>query len=153
MRYKVLDYLYQQGGLTLLATNGGWELPLEALQDTASALNAGAGFVILDFSGKFKFRENAPVPIQGFLHEPLEKSLVDRLSSESWLVSGTKAFPKNDEEFRHLYHNLHLLYERIRHVVGILPEDISREEAKYIPLISRLLILSGNSREEAAALI
>lgn len=153
MRYKVLDYLYKQGGLTLFAFKGESDYPLETLQNTALALNAGAGFVILDFSGKLWHQAKAPLSTRDILSKNLEKQEIDQLKKDGWIVSGQRVFPASDEEFRNLYHNLHLLQDAIPHIIGILPDEISKEEASYIPLITRLLVITGNNTQNAAALV
>ena len=61
MQRKVLENLYDQGGFTLYAISDEDVLPTEALQKFALALNAGARFVVIDFTGKRPFAGNAPL--------------------------------------------------------------------------------------------
>lgn len=151
MRYKVLDYLYKQGGLTLFAFAGESDLPLETLQNTALALNAGARFVVVDFSGKQE--TSGGIYVSDLLERLVTKQELDRLGDNPCIISGNRLFPTTDDQFRNLYHNLHLLQGYASQILGILPRDISREEATYIPLITRLLVISGNNQEEACALV
>lgn len=147
MRYKVLDYLYKQGGLTLFAFTGKSDLPLEALQNTALALNAGARFVVIDFTGKTE--SSGGIYIHDLLERLITKQELDSLGDQSCIISGTRLFPSNDEQFRNLYHNLHLIQERVPQIVGIVSMEMSREEAAYIPLITRLLVIAGEDQQFA----
>ena len=151
MRYKVLDYLYKQGGLTLFAFTGKQDIPLETLQNTALALNAGARFVVVDFSGKQESSGN--LYTKDLLERILTKQELDFLNSSSCIISGSRIFPSNDEQFRNLYHNLHLLQSFIPQIIGILPSEITNEEASYIPLTTRLLVIAGDNFEEACILV
>ena len=56
MQRQVLDYLYAQGEL-VMAVFPGNPVPQEALEKFALAMNAGACFVIFDFTRTMK--ENA----------------------------------------------------------------------------------------------
>ena len=51
MQRKVLDYLCKQGGLGLFAFPGD-QVDFESIDKVALAMNAGAPFVIMDFSHK-----------------------------------------------------------------------------------------------------
>lgn len=154
MQNKVLENLFQQGGLTLFTFPGETEFHGEALQNVALALNAGARFLLVDFSGKLISNSNGPISTQDLLSRPISKKELDQLNESSgWIISGGKSFPSSDDEFRSLYHNLKILHEAVPQVVGLLPAELKEEECRYIPLICRLLILGGNHVDEAAALI
>ncbi|PWJ70004.1 MULTISPECIES: M23 family metallopeptidase [unclassified Fibrobacter] len=147
MRYKVLDYLYKQGGLTLFAFSGESDLPLETLQDTALALNAGARFVVVDFSGKAETVGN--IYVNDLLERLVTKQELDSLGEGSCIISGNRLLPTNDDQFRNLYHNLQLIQEYVPQILGIVPMDMNHEEATYIPLVTRLLVIAGKDMDFA----
>lgn len=119
MQRKVLDNLYRQGGLTLFAfpaeevDSNKWTSLLESLKNLALALNAGASFVLMDFSGKYSSEES---------------------------ITRHK-FPENDDQFRELYHELQALKKTTPQIVGILPAELSEEQARYTSLLCRVLII------------
>lgn len=123
MQRKVLDNLYNQGGLTLFAFPAESEIPLKSLQNLALALNAGASFVLMDFSGK----------------HPFEDATIKR------------PLPENDDQFRALYHELQEIKKTTPQVLGILPPEISEKQAHYLALIARLLIVAPTSIENDCA--
>lgn len=130
MQRKVLDNLYKLGGFTLFAFPGEAFTEkagcfLESLHKLALALNAGASFVLIDFSQK---------------------------TWDSDLTQKRK-IPENDEEFRQLYHDLEELKKKTPHIVGILPPEISEQSAHYMQLIARALILAplGEAQIDVAA--
>ena len=152
MQRKVLDSLYKQGGLTLFAFPGESEIPLKTLQNCALALNAGARFVIVDFSGKLSLKSNAPLSTSDLLQSILEKDVLDKLSEseDGWIISGIKGLPKNDEQFRNLYHNIQQVKPRCPQIVGILPQEIADEEARYMGLLGRILVIDSDCIEDAS---
>lgn len=121
MQRKVLDNLYNQGGLTLFAffgkdsVHGNSDLPIDCLQNLALALNAGASFVLIDFTGKLNLDNTA-----------IKQKL-----------------PANDDEFRKLYHKLQDLKKEVPQVIGILPSEINEQQAYYLSLIARTLVISS----------
>lgn len=153
MQRKVLNDLYRQGGVTSFAFPGENEIPLEPLQNLALALNAGARFMVIDFSGKNHLKGDAPIEVQALFEKLLPQEILNKLNSESsgWTVTGSRAFPKDDDQFRNLYHNLQHIKKAIAQVVVILPLDINDEEAYYAKLISRLIVIDGDSVSEASA--
>ena len=155
MQRKVLNDLYRQGGVTSFAFPGENEIPLEPLQNLALALNAGARFMVIDFSGKHPFKGDAPIEVQALFEKLLPQEILNKLNSEksSWTVTGPRAFPKDDDQFRNLYHNLQSIKKAIAQVVIILPLDINDEEAYYAKLISRLIVIDGNSVDVASAFL
>ena len=152
MQRKVLNDLYNQGGITSFVFPGESEVPLGSLQKLALALNAGARFLVIDFTGINPFKGNAPVRPQDFFESPLSQEFLNNLSSEEvkWTVCGTRCFPKDDNQFRNLYHNLQQIKKIVKQTIIILPQDISDEEAYYAKLASRLIVIDGNSVEEAS---
>lgn len=131
MQRKVLDNLYRQGGLTLFAfpsdpsVSSKTDVPLESLQNLALALNAGASFVLIDFSGS----------------NPFEESTLKR------------KLPRDDDQFRELYHELQELKKKSPQLIGILPTEITEVEAHYLSLVARLLVIDipENGSEESAS--
>lgn len=125
MQRKVLDNLYRQGGLTLFAfpgesVSGKTDIPLASLQKMALALNAGASFVLMDFTKSFPFEETT-----------IKRNL-----------------PQDDNQFRELYHELQDLKKTTAQVIGILPPEITEKEAHYLSLIARSLIIAPTSKDE-----
>ena len=108
MQHKVLNDLYRQGGITFFAFPGENEIPLEPLQNLALALNAGARFLVIDFSGKNILKGNSPISASDLFEKPLSQETLNELGSDtnSWTITGTRCFPQNDDQFRCLYHNL-----------------------------------------------
>ena len=155
MQKKVLNDLYRQGGVTSFVFPGETEITLEPLQNLALALNAGARFLVVDFSGRNSFKGNAPISANDLFEKLLDHATLDKLcnSEESWTITGTRCFPSNDDLFRNLYHNLQLLKGAIAQTVVILPQDINDQEAYYAKLISRLIVVDGESVAEASAFL
>ena len=155
MQRKVLNDLYNQGGITCFVFPGENEVPLDSLQNIALALNAGARFLVIDFTGKNSFKGNAPVAPQDLYESTLKHDILDKLNSDEkgWVVTGHRCFPQDDNQFRNLYHNLQQIKSIIKQVVIVLPLDISDEEAYYAKLISRIIVIDGDSTEEASAFL
>ncbi|WP_297702020.1 M23 family metallopeptidase [uncultured Fibrobacter sp.] len=155
MQKKVLEDLYRQGGLTSFVFPGDADIPLEPLQNIALAMNAGARFMLVDFSGKNAFKGNAPIAAQNLFESLLDHDILEKLQNEpnGWIVTGSRCFPQNDDQFRTLYHNLQQIKASVPQVVAILPLDINDQEAYYAKLISRLIVIDGESVEEASAFL
>lgn len=155
MQRKVLNDLYRQGGVTSFAFPGENEIPLNALQDLALALNAGARFMVIDFSGKNAFKNDAPIEVRDLFEKPLSQEITNKLISgrSSWTLTGPRAFPEDDDQFRNLYHNLQHIKKAIAQIVVVLPRDLNDGEAYYAKLISRLVVIDGESVEEASAFL
>ena len=75
MQHKVLNDLYRQGGITFFAFPGETEIPLGSLQNLAQALNAGARFLVIDFSGKNSLKGNAPVSADDLFEKKIPENL------------------------------------------------------------------------------
>ena len=155
MQKKVLNDLYQQGGVTSFVFPGESEIPLAALQNLALALNAGARFMVVDCSGKNSFKGNAPIAPQDLFEGILKHDVLEKLNAEEsgWIITGQRCFPKDDDQFRNLYHNLQQIKRYVKQVVVALPLDLNDEEAYYAKLISRLIIIDGESVAEASAFL
>jgi murein DD-endopeptidase MepM/ murein hydrolase activator NlpD len=152
MQRKVLNDLYNQGGITSFVFPGESEIPLGSLQKLALALNAGARFLLVDFTGKNTFKGNAPLDVRDLIEKPITPADLERLktSSENLTITGNRAFPQNDSQFRNLYHNLQHIKGIMPQIVVVLPFDIEDQEAYYAKLFSRLIIVDGDSVESAS---
>ena len=156
MQRKVLENLYNQGGFTLYAISDEDVLPSEALQKFALALNAGARFVVIDFSGKRPLEGNAPLQAADLSKKNLDASDIAEISATDVNItfSGTKALPTTDMEFRTLYHNIKSLEKIAPHVIGIISTE-QIENVGNLVSMARLLILhvTEKSMNSAAAFI
>ena len=155
MQKKVLEDLYRQGGVTSFIFPGETEIPLEPLQNLALALNAGARFMVIDFSGKNPFKGNAPITPQDLFEKKLGEHDIETLQNteSGWIIAGTRCFPQDDHQFRTLYHNLQQVKKTIPQIIAVVPLEISDQEAYYVKLISRLIVIDGESVEEASAFL
>ena len=159
MQRKVLESLYNQGGLTLFAISDEETLPLEALHKFALALNAGARFVVIDFTGKRPLEGNAPIQASGLSQKVLTAEELEKISTSfaddgSITFTGTKALPSSDGEFRTLYHNIKNLGKIAPHVIGIISTEQVENVGKLVSM-ARLLIMhvTPTSMKSAAAFI
>lgn len=155
MQKKVLNDLYGQGGVTSFVFPGENEISLKALQELALALNAGARFIVVDFSGMNAFKGNAPIECSDLYKKTLSKDILDQLDSvtDGWTVTGPRSFPQNDNDFRLLYHNIQQIKKKIPQIIFILPNNINDAEANYSKLISRLIVIDAESVETASAFL
>ena len=155
MQHKVLNDLYRQGGITFFAFPGETEIPLGSLQNLAQALNAGARFLVIDFSGKNSLKGNAPVSADDLFEKKIPQEILNELETgeNNWTITGTRCFPQNDDQFRNLYHNLQQLKKIVAQIVAVLPLEISDQEAYYAKLVSRLIVIDGESAHEASAFL
>ncbi|SIN96609.1 M23 family metallopeptidase [Fibrobacter sp. UWB11] len=156
MQRKVLESLYNQGGLTLFAISDEDELPLEALQKFALALNAGARFVVIDFSGKHRFAGNTPFQAVDLSQRNLMVDDIDQIatSAENIFLAGKKAIPTSDTEFRTLYHNIRSLEKIAPQVIGIISTEQVEDVGKLVSIARLLMVhVTGRSVNSAAAFI
>lgn len=153
MQRQVLDYLYAQGEL-VFAVFPGSPAPCEALEKFALALNAGASFVVFDFSQK---REgNTGIPLKDLFTRILNNDELQSLegAKQAGLVfAGFGTFDITEEHFRTFYHNLQLIKKMVPHTVGILPGDAPTALDEKILGIAKIVLVGGNSTDEAAAFI
>ena len=153
MQRQVLDYLYAQGEL-VFAVFPGSPAPCEALEKFALALNAGASFVVFDFSQK---REgNTGIPLKDLFTRILNNDELQSLegAKQAGLVfAGFGTLDITEEHFRTFYHNLQLIKKMVPHTVGILPGDDPTALDEKILDISKIVLVGGNSTDEAAAFI
>lgn len=153
MQRQVLDYLYAQGEL-VFAVFPGSPAPCEALEKFALALNAGASFVVFDFSQK---REgNAGIPLKDLFTRNLNNDELQSLegAKQAGLVfAGFGTLDITEEHFRTFYHNLQLIKKMVPHTVGILPGDDPTALDEKILDIAKIVLVGSNSTDEAAAFI
>lgn len=153
MQRQVLDYLYAQGEL-VFAVFPGSPAPYEALEKFALALNAGASFVVFDFSQK---REgNTGIPLKDLFTRILNNDELQSLegAKQAGLVfAGYGVIDITEEHFRKFYHNLQLIKKMVPHTVGILPGDDPTALDEKILDIAKIVLVGGNSTDEAAAFI
>lgn len=152
MQRKVLDYLYNQGGLTLIAYPGESKINFEALQKFALALNAGARFIVVDLSTKY--HGDAPITSDDLFQKILTEKDLENFTIEDgcgYVLPKLGNIPEDEASFRVFFHNLELLKKKVPHIVAILPSDEFTEGCERILSIARLFILSATDSDEAAA--
>ncbi|MBQ7079081.1 MAG: peptidoglycan DD-metalloendopeptidase family protein [Fibrobacter sp.] len=156
MQRKVLESLYNQGGLTLFAISDEDALPTEALQKFALALNAGARFIVIDFSGKRPLTGNTPFQAIDLSQRNLTTDDIDQIYTvgENITFAGPKAIPTTDVEYRTLYHNIKRLEKIAPQVIGIISLE-QVENVGNLVSMARLLIMNvtGMSVRTASAFI
>ena len=156
MQRKVLESLYNQGGLSLFAISDEETLPTEALHKFALALNAGARFVVIDFTGKRPFEGNAPFQTSDLFQKLLTTEDIAKISSTNANITfaGTKALPSSDGEFRTLYQNIKNLEKIAPQVIGIISTE-QVENVGHLVSMARLLIMhvTPTSMKSAASFI
>ena len=156
MQRKVLESLYNQGGFSLFAISDEETLPTEALHKFALALNAGARFVVIDFTGKRPFEGNAPFQTSDLFQKLLTTEDIAKISSTNANITfaGTKALPSSDGEFRTLYQNIKNLEKIAPQVIGIISTE-QVENVGHLVSMARLLIMhvTPTSMKSAASFI
>jgi murein DD-endopeptidase MepM/ murein hydrolase activator NlpD len=156
MQRKVLESLYNQGGFSLFAISDEETLPTEALHKFALALNAGARFVVIDFTGKRPFEGNAPFQTSDLSQKLLTTEDIAKISSTNANITfaGTKALPSSDGEFRTLYQNIKNLEKIAPQVIGIISTE-QVENVGHLVSMARLLIMhvTPTSMKSAASFI
>ena len=150
MQRKVLDYLCKQGGLGLFAFPGD-QVDFESIDKVALALNAGAPFVIMDFSHKSLlpgnhlrtfFKRKLTDEELEFIRDSKE-GLVFRLSKEMGLDA--------ELNFRIFYRNLEAVRSIVPFIFAILPDELSNAQFKRIADVAKVVIIAGSNREAASA--
>ena len=156
MQRKVLENLYNQGGFTLFAISDEEALPTEALQKFALALNAGARFVVIDFTGKRPLEGNAPIQAGDLSKKILTAEDINHISSSDTniTITGTNALPASDSEFRTLYHNIKSLEKIAPQVIGIISTE-QVENVGHLVSMARLMMMhvTPKSMKSAASFI
>lgn len=151
MQRKVLDYLYNQGGLTLVAYPGEESINFEALEKFALALNAGARFIVVDLSGKHY--EKSPFSSDDLFHRIIDEKDVENFFevNEKLIVPKFGSIPEDEISFRNFFHNIELLKRFVPHIVVVLPCDEINAGCERILSIGRMIILSANDSDCAAS--
>ena len=156
MQRKVLESLYNQGGFTLFAISDEDVLPTEALHKFALALNAGARFIVIDFTGKRPLEGNAPFQTADLSKKFLTTEDVEKISTADLNITftGSNALPTSDGEFRTLYHNIKSLEKIAPQIIGIISTEQVKDVGKLVS-IARLLMMhvTEKSLNSAAAFI
>lgn len=156
MQRRVLDYLYEQGGLTLFAFPGA-EADYEALERFALAQNAGARFVVIDFTRKRDGNTGIPASVlfeRPFTEEeltPLKTGCPADEHGQGFVFAGFGECDKSENAFRTFYHNIELIRKSIPHIVVILPSTDIRDCNENIFKVSRVTVITGGNEEAAAA--
>ncbi len=153
MQRQVLDYLYAQGEL-VMAVFPGNPVPQEALEKFALAMNAGACFVIFDFTRTMK--EKAPLTLADLFARTLTNAELQEIEAckQGGLVFGGFATADSSEEsFRRFYHNLESIKKIVPHTICVMPADDPTALDKNILEITKLVIVSSDKEDEAAAFI
>ena len=142
MQRRVLESLYSQGGLTLFAISDEDVLSAEALEKFALALNAGARFIVVDFSGRRRLDANAPLQTADLLHKILDDSEIDEINAieGNILISGAATLPASDSEFRTLYHNIKRLEAIAPQVIGLISTEKTENVGNLVGM-SRALVM------------
>lgn len=138
----------------MFAVFPGSPAPYEALEKFALALNAGASFVVFDFSQK---REgNTGIPLKDLFTRVLSNDELQTLegAKQAGLVfAGYGVLDITEEHFRKFYHNLQLIKKMVPHTVGILPGDDPTVIDEKILDIAKIVLVGGPNTDEAAAFI
>ena len=153
MQRQVLDYLYAQGEL-VMAVFPGNPVPQEALEKFALAMNAGACFVIFDFTRTMK--EKAPLTLADLFARTLTNAELQEIEAckQGGLVFGGFATADSSEEsFRRFYHNLESIKKIVPHTICVMPADDPTALDKNILEITKLVMVSSDKEDEAAAFI
>jgi len=149
MQRRVLNYLYNQGELTFFAFPGE-EPDYEALEKFALALNAGARFVLLDFTGK---DGNTSVQVDELFHRPLTEEFftsIEKSEQGGIIFGGLAKVPGGEEEFRCFYHNLQKIKSLVPHVIALLPSDEPQIGNAHVFSIAKALVIAGSNTEAAS---
>ena len=153
MQRQVLDYLYAQGEL-VMAVFPGNPVPQEALEKFALAMNAGACFVIFDFTRTMK--EKAPLTLADLFARTLTNAELQEIEAckQGGLVFGGFATADSSEEsFRRFYHNLESIKKIVPHTICVMPADDPTALDKNVLEITKLVMVSSDKEDEAAAFI
>ena len=150
MQRKVLNYLYNQGELTFFAFPGE-ESDYEALEKFALAMNAGARFVLFDFTGKRDSDTGITLAtlFQKHLSEE-ELAILNDKSRQGFTFGGVASDIDSEEDFRKFYYNLQLIKKSIPHTVALLPGDEPKIANMHVFDIARAVIIAGTDVKAAS---
>lgn len=152
MQRRVLNYLYNQGELTFFAFPGE-DPDYETLKKFALAQNAGARFVLLDFTGH---DGNTGILLEDLFRKPYAEDLLALLDSENrseYVFGGMSKAPDGEEAFRCFYHNLQKIKSKVPHVVALLPSDEPQAGNSHVFDIARAFVAAGKNIDAASAYI
>ena len=127
--------------------------PTEALKKFALALNAGASFVIFDFSARGE--SNTGITLDDLFERSLTNEEIQTLKEtkqDGFVFAGSGNFSSDEEPFRRFYHNLILIKNIVPHALGILNTDPTAVDPKLLE-ISKIIIVDSSDTDEAAAFI
>ena len=127
--------------------------PWDALKKFALALNAGASFVIFDFSTRGK--GNTGIPLDDLFTRVLsndEIASIEANKQDGLIFAGSGSFTIDDEHFRKFYHNFLQIKKIVPHTIGILKSDPSSIDTRIVN-ISKVIVLDATDLDEAAAFI
>ncbi|WP_290724568.1 M23 family metallopeptidase [Fibrobacter sp. UBA2449] len=153
MQREVLDYLYAQGEL-VLAIFPGNPAPREALEKYALALNAGASFVLFDYSRSNN--GNTGIALADLYTRALTNDELQTLQAKaaSGLVFGGFSAPPNSEEsFRLFYRNLQQIKAITPHVVGLFSGKSTENIDSNLVHIAKLILIGCENADDASALV
>lgn len=153
MQRQVLDYLYAQGEL-VIAVFPGSRIPQEALEKFALAMNAGACFVVFDFTHTMK--EKAPLTLADLFTRTLTKAELQEIEAgkqDGLVFGGFAAADSSEESFRKFYRNLESIKKIVPHTICVMPADDPTALDKNIVEISKLVMVSADNVNDAAAFI
>ena len=153
MQRQVLDYLYAQGEL-VMAVFPGNPVPQEALEKFALAMNAGACFVIFDFTRTMK--EKAPLTLADLFARTLtnaELQEIEACKQGGLVFGGFATVDSSEESFRRFYHNLESIKKIVPHTICVMPADDPTALDKNVLEITKLVMVSSDKEDEAAAFI
>lgn len=145
MQRRVLNYLYDHGGLTFFAFPDE-KTPYEAVERFALAQNAGARFIVIDFTAKND--GNINITTNELFKTTLTEDDIKNFEEQNlkgWIFGGFTKPDDSEKAFRIFYHNLELLKKYVPHIVGILPNDEPKPCNNYIFRIAKLVIIAGNN--------
>lgn len=150
MQRKVLNYLYNQGELTFFAFPGE-ESDYETLEKFALAMNAGARFVLFDFTGKRDSDTGVTLAtlFQKHLSEE-ELAILNDESRQGFTFGGFASDIDSEEDFRKFYYNLQLIKKSIPHTVALLPGDEPKIANMHVFDIARAVIIAGTDVKAAS---
>ena len=153
MQRQVLDYLYAQGEL-VMAVFPGSRIPQEALEKFALAMNAGACFVVFDFTRTMK--EKAPLTLADLFTRTLTKAELQEIEAgkqDGLVFGGFATADSSEESFRKFYRNLESIKKIVPHTICVMPADDPTALDKNIVEISKLVMVSADNVNDAAAFI
>ena len=150
MQRKVLDYLCKQGGLGLIAFPGD-QVDYEVIDKVALAQNAGAPFVIMDFSHKSLLEGNH---LRTFFKRNLTNEEIEFIKNSTGGLTfrlSRELDLEQEKHFRIFYRNLEAVRAVVPYIFAILPDEPSNAQFERIANIAKVVIIAGDNCEASAA--